>query len=65
MIIFAQTDSAHGLPTETEGVVDTLAQIVLGDPDVVDRLRLLAEEKAKKARIDGANGSKEPARKGS
>lgn len=37
------------MPTETEGVVDTLAEIVLGDPDVVDRLLLLAEEKAKKA----------------
>ena len=48
---------AHGLPTETKGVVDTLAQIVLGDPDVVDRLLLLAEEKAKKARNRDANGT--------
>lgn len=37
-------DAAHGLPTETEGVVDTLAKIVLGlgggpgDDGLVDKL---------------------------
>lgn len=54
---FSQIDSAHGLPTETEGVVDTLADIVLGDPDVIDRLLLLGKEKAQKASASVANGS--------
>lgn len=41
---FAKKDAAHGLPTETEGVVDTVAKIVLGlggapgQDGVVDKL---------------------------
>lgn len=49
------TGAAHGLPTETEGVVDTLASIVLEDREVLDKLLLRAD---KKKRNGGAsNGS--------
>ncbi|CAM9522170.1 unnamed protein product [Pylaiella littoralis] len=35
-------NAAHGLPTETEGVVDTLAAIVLGGEGMIDKLGLAA-----------------------
>ncbi|CAM9344823.1 unnamed protein product [Ectocarpus sp. 12 AP-2014] len=51
-------NAAHGLPTETEGVVDTLAKIVVGgDEDLIDKLALLAEAKAAAAAGDPAIAS--------
>ena len=44
LLSFRGKDAAHGLPTETEGVVDTVAKIVLGlgggqgEDGVVDKL---------------------------
>lgn len=37
------TDAAHGLPTETQAVVDTLAKIVLGDKATLGKLMSISQ----------------------
>lgn len=48
------TDAAHGLPTETEGVVDVVASILLEDREVLDKLLLRADSKNRDAASNGS-----------